>query len=215
MSGTIGSPFRRGLRHLAPLMLLLGAMACTTTFTTDLRRAFSMDPAATPDEAAPPVPEQYNDQPGPPAVRTGADRVGSDEQKALGGTAAMSVAQVSETDSISAGYSQPILNSDDPCSTQPDNVERCEPSALPAPKDTCRACGIDAEMTLLAPKRAQAGNFDPAAAVQEIGRGRTVSQASQSVGSTFLTGPETPREPAPDATPTHLEGMEMMLPDPH
>jgi len=212
LSGTVRPPSRRGLRHLAPLMLLLGTMACTTTFTTDLRQAFSMDPAATPDEAAPPVPEHYNDQPGPPAARTGADQLGSDEPNAPGGTAAMSVAQVSEADSISAGYSQPILNSDDPCSTQPDNVERCGPSALPAPKDTCRACGTDAEMTLLAPKRAQAGNFDPAVAVQEIGRGRTVSQASQSVGNAFLTAPETPAEPAPEAIPIPLEGLESILP---
>lgn len=214
LNETVRLSTRQSLRFAVPFLLLLlpGTNACTANFTTDLRQAFKLDNAAPQDEAPPPIPEHLRPESAPLTTKTRADQVNSQDPDGSVNIQKMGVAQVGETDSVAAGYMQPVLGSDDPCVTEQNNIERCGPKARPAPSNTCRRCTTAQEMTILAPTRTEGQNFDPAVAVQEIGRGRTVSQASQSVGNAFLTGPETPTESSADVAPTPLQSLDTILP---
>lgn len=100
-------------------------------------------------------------------------------------------------DPESANRLRSAIETDDPCFGDLAKTERCQSGLTPASETSQDGRGTGNSLTIIAPGSTAITDFDPARAVNEIGRGKTLSQAAQSAGSNFLSGDPTRRPAQP------------------
>ena len=157
---------------------------------------------------APPPPVPSNEKPDADAnrARIRAEQVEPIPSKTEGAPAGARVRQIPSSPDAGAAL-KTAIDADDPCLGEMQDTEQCRTTLEPA---STYSSTSDRELTLtiVNPGTGSPGTFDAARAVNEIGRGRTVSQGAQSAGSAFLSGanpppaePETPDPALPDLPP--------------
>ena len=134
-----------------------------------------------PEEPPPPVPAAVRQEP-----EKNSDRI-----------QAVQVDQRPDVQIPSAPDTDAILQSaivvDDPCLGDLENSEQCRSNLKPNSTGADAAGDSSMTLTVVAPDTGLKGTFDANRAVDEIGRGRIVSQGAQSAGSDFLSGAATPQ----------------------
>ena len=159
------------------------------------------------EEPPPPVPPTVRQEPEKNSARIQAVQVEPGDLQSSTKPAGSGISQIPsgpDTDSLL----QSAIDVDDPCLGELQNSEQCRSNLKP--KFTSADAEGDSNMTLtvVAPDTGLSGTFDAGRAVNEIGRGRTVSQGAQSAGRDFLSGtatppvePTVPDLPIPDLPP--------------
>jgi len=181
--------------NLAGALLVLAlCTGCTTPFEPP--KIFTMPTGGLEADTPPP--------PRPDSQRKDADAAAY----AISAEQVVPASEDTRQDVASAGFGQipanpaaarltPVTDADDPCIGDLAGTERCRTSLEPNDGLTLTSGEGDGTLTVVVPSARAVTVIDPASAVNEIGRGKAVSQAAQSAGSEFLMGTGSDGTPPP------------------
>jgi hypothetical protein len=147
----------------------------------------------------PPVPETVRQDSEKNSTRIRAEQVVPVSGEASRNERGSRVSQITNAPDAGATLHMEI-DADDPCLGELQDTEQCQMTLAPASGSASSSSDSGMALTIVSPETGRRGTFDAARAVNEIGRGKTLSQAAQSAGSDFLAGaaPTPPDTPAPD-----------------
>lgn len=171
---------------LAGALLVLALCAgCATPFEPP--KIFTMPATGLEaDTPPPPRPEGQRKDAGAAAYAISAEQVVPAVEDTPSDAASSSLGQIPA--SPAATRLSPVSDADDPCVGALAATERCRTSLEPGQGLTLTSGEGDGTLTVVVPSARAVTVIDPASAVNEIGRGRAVSQAAQLAGSDFLMG---------------------------
>lgn len=185
-------------------LVAIACSACTTDFEpAKLFNALSPQTTPSPVEVPPPTPQRPLDASADAqdAIRAVQVTPESTDKQVQRDTSA--VVQI-PGDPTAAARLATAIEADDPCIGDLAKTDRCKSGLTPTADHGPRADGD--KLTILAPSSNAITDFDPVRAVNEIGRGKTLSQAAQSAGSDFLSGDPTRRPDQPPEEEVLPEG---------
>jgi hypothetical protein len=142
-----------------------------------------------PEEPPPPVPAAVRQEPEKNSDRIQAVQVDQRPDVKQTESRISQIPSAPDTDAIL----QSAIVVDDPCLGDLENSEQCRSNLKPNSTGADAAGDSSMTLTVVAPDTGLKGTFDANRAVDEIGRGRIVSQGAQSAGSDFLSGAATPQ----------------------
>jgi hypothetical protein len=175
--------------HLKPglfMTVLAGLLCCSCTTTFEPAKLLEL-PAQMrqPPAPPPPVPDSQRTDAGQARNSTRAEQVIPEVSPEHVDQLQSRVRQIPADRDGASALKHPI-EVDDPCLGELAETDRCKSHLVPSASLTTPDGRSDQTLTIVAPGSQAITGFDPARAANEIGRGRTVSQAAQSTGNSFL-----------------------------
>ncbi|WP_394705839.1 hypothetical protein [uncultured Hyphomonas sp.] len=188
----------RSVAQAAALFAVFFAASCSTQISPqELLGMVPLKQQA--EEPPPPVPPTVRQEPEENRARIQAVQVDPGDLHSGTKPAGSPIGQIPSAPDTDAVL-QSAIDVDDPCLGELQNSEQCRSNLKPKSASADTAGDNSMTLTVVAPETGLKGTFDAGRAVDEIGRGKTVSQGAQSAGSDFLSGAATPQTepPVPD-----------------